>query len=171
MIVDLDKNWQAIYKLALQDGEIVVAGLEIRPTNELQAGGMTTRLTRTLHPPLAVRVFKRQLAGQMTPGSTTSASREFSKRLRVFAVAAAAAWPNVLIADLEDDPSLDVVPPENVAAAKGLLEAGGMPEWEELDRLASEQWVPWKPAIRELLAGSRVPPQDRLRRLAETATQ
>ena len=155
VIVDLDDEWQAVYRLAPQGSDIVITGVEIRPRGALPPGGLTTRLTRTLHPPLALRLFRDELAEFLTPG--TAAFRAQGAAVR-FLVAGA----------LEEQLTSGAITPETAAAAMKFL-AADEPAWQDWLRRHSERWTGWGAALDELGSGSRRPPRDRLRRLAETA--
>jgi hypothetical protein len=67
--VDLDDDWQAVYEVAPQRGDMVIGSVTIRPRRNLPAGGLTARLTRTLRPATALRLFRRDLAAVSRPGS------------------------------------------------------------------------------------------------------
>ena len=61
------------------------------------------------------------------------------------------------------------ITPETAAAAMASL-AADEPGWQDwLSRQEGERWAGWGAALDELRPGSRRPPRDRLRRLAETA--
>jgi hypothetical protein len=159
VIADLDDGWQAVYSLAPQGSDIVISGVEIRPRmppGVLPPGGLTTRLTRTLRPPLALKLFRDELAEFLTPG--TAAYRAQAAVLRFHA-----------IRTLQEQVASGAITPEITASARTFL-AADEPGWQDWLRRHSERWTGWGAALDELGPGSRRPPRDRLRRLAETAS-
>jgi hypothetical protein len=156
VIAYLDEEWQAVYSLAPQGSDIVITGVEIRPRGALPRGGLTTRLTRTLRPPLALRLFRDDLAEHVTPGTD---AYEAEKVATAFIAAR----------ELQMHLKSGALTPEAVAEAAALLEAGELPGWKDWFNENEERWTGWGAAITELEPGSRRPPRDRLRRLAETA--
>jgi hypothetical protein len=158
VIVDLDDGWEAVYSLAPQGSDIVISRVEIRPRmppGVLPPGGLTTRLTRTLRPPLALKLFRDKLAEYLTPG--TDAFRSQGVAIR-FLVAGA----------LSEQIGSGAVTTETAAAVMTFL-AADEPGWQDWLSRQSERWAGWGAALDELRPGSRRPPRDRLRRLAETA--
>jgi hypothetical protein len=159
VIVDLDDGWEAVYSLAPQGSDIVISGVEIRsrkPAGELPPGGLTTRLTRTLRPPVALRLFRDVLAEFLTPGTAAYRSQ-------------AAAVGFLVAGALKEQLTSGAITPETAAAAMKFL-AADEPAWQDWLRRHSERWTGWGAALDELGSGSRRPPRDRLRRLAETAS-
>lgn len=159
VIVDLDDGWEAVYSLAPQGSDIVIAGVEIRsrmPPGVLPPGGLTTRLTRTLRPPVALRLFRDELAEFLTPG--TAAFRAQAAMLGFFATRT-----------LKEQVTSGAITPEIAASAMTLL-AADEPGWQDWLFRHGERWTGWGAALDELGPGSRRPPRDRLRRLAETAS-
>lgn len=141
-------KWQAVYSLAPQGSDIVISGVEIRPRmppGVLPPGGLTTRLTRTLRPPVALRLFRDVLAEFLTPG--TAAYRSQATVLR-FLVAGA----------LKEQLMSGAITPETAAAAMKFL-AADEPAWQDWLRRHSERWTGWGAALDELGSASR---RDRL---------
>jgi hypothetical protein len=170
VIADLDDEWQAVYSLAPHGSEIVVTGVEIRPRGALPPGGLTTRLTRTLRPALALRLFRDRLAEHLTPGTDAYESQSAAMTLLAAGELVTHIIPNDLLArDTAAYLKSGAVTPEAVAEAVALLVAGELPGWKDFVHEENERWTGWGAALDELGPGSRRPPRDRLRRLAETA--
>ena len=170
MTANLDDQWQAVYRLAAQGSEIVVAGVDIRPRGALPPGGLTTRLTRTLHPPLALRLFRDRLTEYLTPGSDAATFQAAFPGLFALLSLAAHLAPDVLVDDLPAYLDSGAVTPEAVAEGVSLLRAGELPHWKEFLAMRNEDPLPgWEAALDALGPSSRRPPPDRLRRLAQTA--
>lgn len=170
VIAYLDDAWEAVYRLAPQGPEIVITGVEIRPRRELPAGGLTTRLARKLRPALALELFRGKLQASLTPDSP--AARSEAAALMLLAVGALTAQlvpEDLVVGDVEAYLASGAVTPEAVAEAIALFEAGELPAWQQFVREMSERWTGWGAAFDELEPGSRQPPRNRLRRLAETA--
>lgn len=170
VIADLGDDWRAVYHLAPQGSEIVVASVEIRPRGALPPGGLTTRLTRTLRPPLALRLFRDELAEFLTPGTVAYESQAAAVALLAAGALAVHLTPDGLsVRDARVHRRSGAVTPEAVAEAEALLMAGELPGWKDVVQLMSERWTGWGAALDELAPGSRRPPRGRLGRLAETA--
>jgi hypothetical protein len=158
-MVDLDDHWQAVYSLAPQGADIVISGVEIRPRmppGVLPPGGLTTRLTRTLHPALALRLFRDALAEFLTPGTDAYRSQATVLRFQMSRT-------------LNEQVKSGAITPEIAASALTFL-ATDEPGWQDWLMRNDERWKGWGAALDELGPGSRRPPRDRLRRLAETAS-
>jgi hypothetical protein len=170
VIADLDDEWEAVYSLAPQGSEIVINGVEIRPRGALPPGGLTTRLTRTLRPALALRLFRDNLAEHLTPGTVAYESGGAAMALIAVGELVTRLVPDDLLArDTAAYLKSGAVTPEAVADALALLVAGELPGWKDFVHRGDERWTGWDAALDELGPGSRRPPRDRLRRLAETA--
>ena len=158
VIADLDDGWQAVYKLAPQGSEIVIAGVEIRPrlpAGVVPVGGLTTRLTRTLRPALALKLFRGELEETLTPGTDAYRSQGVAIRFLVANELPEMIKTGVVTAD--------------IAAAVTSFVADDESGWQEWLSRNSERWTGWGAAFDELRPGSRRPQAERLRRLAETA--
>jgi hypothetical protein len=170
VIADLDDEWQAVYSLAPQGSEIVISGVEIRPRGGVPPGGLTTRLTRTLRPALALRLFRGNLAEHRTPGTVAHNAQEAAAAFVALGELRRHLLPDQLLArDTAAYLKSGAVTPEAVAEAVALLVAGDLPGWKDFVHEENERWTGWGAALEELGPGSRKPPRDRLRRLAETA--
>lgn len=170
VIADLDDEWQAVYSLAPQGSDIVVAGVEILPRGGLPLGGLTTRLTRTLRPALALRLFRDELTEHLTPGTVAYESQKAATEFIALGELAMHLLPDDLsVSEAEAYLTSGAVTPEAVAEAAALLAAGELPGWKDWLHAHEERWTGWGAALDELGPGSRRPPRDRLRRLAETA--
>ena len=158
VIVDLDDGWEAVYSLAPQGSDIVISRVEIRPRmppGVLPPGGLTTRLTRTLRPPVALRLFRDELAEFLTPGTASYRSQATVLRF-------------LMTRTLQEQVTSGTITPEIASSAMTFL-AADEPGWQDWLSRHSERWTGWGAALDELRPGSRRPPRDRLRRLAETA--
>jgi hypothetical protein len=159
VIVDLDDGWEAVYSLAPQGSDIVISRVEIRPLmppGVLPPGGLTTRLTRTLRPPLALRMFREELAEFLTPGTDGSRSQATALRFQ-------------MTLTLQEQVTSGAITPEIASSAMTFL-ATDETGWQDWLMRNDERWKGWGAALDELGPGSRRPPRDRLRRLAETAS-
>ena len=170
VIAYLDDEWQAVYSLAPQGSDIVIAGVEILPRGALPLGGLTTRLTRTLRPALALRLFRDNLAEHLAPGTVAYKAQEaVAAYIAVGELAMHLTPAGLSVREAKAYLTSGAVSPEAVAAAVTPLAAGELPGWNDWLHEQSERWTGWGAALDELGPGSRRPPRDRLRRLAETA--
>lgn len=170
VIADLDDDWQAVYSLAPQGSEIVISGVEIRPRGALPLGGLTTRLTRTLRPRLALQLFRDNLAEHLMPETVAHESGGAAMARIAVGVLVTHLVPDDLLArDAAAYLKSEAVAPEAVAEAVALLVAGELPGWEDFAQRDKERWTGWGAALDEFGPGSRRPPHDRMRRLAQTA--
>jgi len=169
VIAYLDEKWQAVYSLAPQGSDIVISRVEIKPRGALPHGGLTTRLTRTLRPALALRLFRDNLAEHLTPGTVAYKAQAATAALLLVGELAVHLLPDDLpLGGVDAYLESGAVTPEAVAEATALLVAGELPGWKDWLSEQDERWTGWGPALEELGPGSRRPPRDRLRRLAET---
>jgi hypothetical protein len=170
VIAYLDDEWQAVYSLAPQGSDIVITGVEILPRGALPRGGLTTRLTRTLRPPLALRLFRDNLAEHLTAGTDAYEAQKVATAFIAASELLMHLGPDDLpVGGAAAHLKSGAVTPEAVGEAAALLEAGELPGWKDWLNENEERWTGWGAAITELGPGSRRPPRNRLRRLAETA--
>lgn len=170
VIAYLDEDWEAVYRLVPQGSDVVVAGVEIRPRGALPLGGLTTRLTRTLRPALALRLFRDDLAEHLTPGTDAYQAHAAAVMLLAAGALVVHLVPDDLpVGGVAEHLTSGAVAPEAVAEATALLEAGELPGWKEWLNRPDDRWTGWGAVLDELGPGSRRPPRDRLRRLAQTA--
>lgn len=170
VIVDLDDHWQAVYDLAPQGAEIVITAVRIQPRVAVPAGGLTTRVTRTLHPPLALRLFRQDLAQHLTPRSMSSEAQAAAAVVLAAGALRAHLVPTGLSSrDADAYLRSGAVTPEAADEALALFMTGKLPGQEDVTRMVEQRWAGWDAGLVELERAARRPARDRLGRLAETA--